>query len=202
MEDPHLWSVEGGGADPTSWGPKATSPHPPLFTLHLAAADTSFRKEPGGGGLVWAWEGGWYHDLSRHRCLLPWCCQGDMMNFDLKCSWLGATLVIQGRHFFFFFLIFRVEGGDMRPGYGCDPHNTQSALRDHKRWICWQKLPFFHLNNFTCVTGRQGRACKTKNNIAELWLSTLNKQCLNFMFARLTSSDPTMTLLEGFCFRF
>lgn len=71
-----------------------------LFTLHLAAADTSFRKEPGGGGLVWAWGG--YHDLSRHRCLLPWCCQGDIMNFDLKCSWLGATLVIQGRFFFLF----------------------------------------------------------------------------------------------------
>lgn len=52
------------------------------------------------------------------------------MNFDLKCSWLGATLVIQGR-LFFFFLIFRVGGGEMRQ-YGCDPHNTQSALRDYK----------------------------------------------------------------------
>lgn len=127
MEDPHLWSVEGGGGDPTSWGPKAIPPLA-LFTLHLATADTSFRKEPGGGGLVWAWGG--YHDLSRHRCLLPCCCQGDIMNFDLKCSWLGATLVIQGRHFFSF-LIFRVGGGEMRQ-YGCDPHNTQSALREHK----------------------------------------------------------------------
>lgn len=70
-------------------------PHPVLFTMHLAAADTSFRKEPGGGGLFWAM--GRYHDLSRHCCLLPRCCQGDAMNFDLKRSWLGATVVQQGR---------------------------------------------------------------------------------------------------------
>lgn len=84
-------------------------PHPALFTLHLAAADTSFRKEPGGGGLVWALGG--YRDLSRHCCLLPWCCQGDMMNFDLKCSWSGATMVCQGRLFFSLILKGGVGGG-------------------------------------------------------------------------------------------
>lgn len=66
-------------------------PSPTLFTLHLAAVDTSFRKSH----RVVSWG---YHDLSRHRYWLPWCCQGDIMNFDLKCSWLAATLSNQERH--------------------------------------------------------------------------------------------------------
>lgn len=45
----------------------------------------------------------------------PGVAKGDTVNFDLNCSWLGATLVIQGRHFFFLFN-FRVGGGEMRRG--------------------------------------------------------------------------------------
>lgn len=33
----------------------------------------------------------------------PGVAKGDKMNFDPKCSWLGAALVYQGGHFFFFF---------------------------------------------------------------------------------------------------
>lgn len=40
-----------------------------------------------------------YHDLSRHCSSLPWSCQGDMMNSDLKCSWLETTVFIQGKSF-------------------------------------------------------------------------------------------------------
>lgn len=34
----------------------------------------------------------------------PGVAKGDTVNFDLNCSWLGATLVIQERHFFFFLI--------------------------------------------------------------------------------------------------
>lgn len=110
--------------------------------------------------------GGGYHDLSRHCSLLPWCCQGDIMNFDLKCSWLGATLVIQGRHFFFF-LIFRVGGGEMRRGYGCDPHNTQSALRDHRHEFVG-KTSLFYL-----ILPVRIQDVKLENNILQLFVFQL-----------------------------
>ncbi|MEQ2279120.1 hypothetical protein AMECASPLE_006166 [Ameca splendens] len=45
--------MEGGVANLTPCGPKATGPppqHHALFTLYLASTDTSFRKEPGMGG--------------------------------------------------------------------------------------------------------------------------------------------------------
>lgn len=88
------------------------------------------------------------------------------MNFDLKCSWLGATLVIQGRHFFFF-LIFRVGGGEMRRGYGCDPHNTQSALRDHRHEFVG-KTSLFYL-----ILPVRIQDVKLENNILQLFVFQL-----------------------------
>lgn len=107
MEDPRLWSSEGGGADPTLRGPKATPTLLFLPCTWLPLTPPS-GKSQGGGGLFWA--SGRYHDLSRLCCLLPRCCQGDAMNFDLKRSWLGATLVQQGRGFFFFSVLVCVGG--------------------------------------------------------------------------------------------
>lgn len=57
------------------------------------------------------------------------------MNFDLESSWLGATLVIHRRLFFFFLfsiLICRIGGGDL-DGNGCDPHQTHPTLGGHSQ---------------------------------------------------------------------
>lgn len=128
MEDPHLWSVKGGGADPTPCRPKATPPPCPVYPVlgccwHLLPEGAQERW--GGLGIKGEGAGGGHHDLSRHCCfLLSWCYQGDIVNFDLKSSWLGATLVI---HIFF---NFRIGGGEL-DGHGSDTHQTHPTLRDH-----------------------------------------------------------------------
>lgn len=75
---------------------KGQRPPPPCSVYH--ALGCRWHLLPEGARRRWAvWAMGRYHDLSRRCCLLPRCCQGDAMNFDLKRSWLGATLVQQGR---------------------------------------------------------------------------------------------------------
>lgn len=80
-EERQLWSVEGGG----HW---SDLPSLPCTWLLLTP---SSGKSQGDWPVVVG-----HHDLSRHCHMLLWCCQGEIMNSDLKCSWLRVTGHLKG----------------------------------------------------------------------------------------------------------
>lgn len=81
----------------------------------------------------------------------------------------------------------------MRRGYGCDPHNTQSALRDHKHEFVGKTF-FFYFN--TCVTfSVRLQTRNIENNIAEKM--PFNSETTILLFVYCSSSDPMMTHSEG-----
>lgn len=64
------------------------------------------------------------------------------MNFDLKRSWLGATLVQKGRAFFFFYFCVCMWGGLCRGGVVDMTTVASPAFRGHRYELTGKSLHF------------------------------------------------------------